>query len=166
MDFHGNRWDVISVVLAPLKCLDTTLLLSSDSSQPLISFTKESPSITFTGSLFCVLFLFLYVRLFHMLSFNHFVFDCHWLSHFSQKYVLLGANSLVTMTSSFLSDMSWSLRDLFLFDRVNLGLDWLWDFLLQAFCFGNWWSSSASLGVKGTLMQIWKSTNIFVFIWK
>ena len=92
-DLVGNRQDFISLVLAPLKCLVTTLLLSLDSYQPLMYFTKESPSITVTGSFFVALFFF-YIRLFHMLSFDPFVFDCRWFLRFSQKHVLLGANGL------------------------------------------------------------------------
>ena len=60
-DLDGNRQDFISLVLAPLKCLVTTLLLSLDSYQPLMYFTKESPSITVTGSFFVALFFFIFV---------------------------------------------------------------------------------------------------------
>ena len=42
----------MSFVFAPLKCLTTTLFLSSDNFQPFTSFTIESPNITVTGSLF------------------------------------------------------------------------------------------------------------------
>ena len=81
-DLAGNRYDFISVILALLKFLVTTLLLSSDSSQPLMYFTKELSSITVRGIFLCVLF-FVCIHLFHMLSFNHFIFGCHWFSRFS-----------------------------------------------------------------------------------
>ena len=42
----------MSFALSPLKCLTTTLFLSSDNFQPFTSFTIESPNITVTGSLF------------------------------------------------------------------------------------------------------------------
>ena len=114
--------------------------------QTLTSFTRESPSIFVTGNFFCVLFF-----LFKFISFTLFLLIiCFRLSLVFTEACFLGGKWLtsVTITLSFLSDISYSLRDSYLFDRANLGLDWLWQFLLLTCRFWNWKSSSASPGVN------------------